>query len=200
VCVGGEVCLSVSTQTLCLLVSFLAWPFQLQQIPDQSQSSITYFAKSDTYDHRKLKAGIPVRSSLHKQFTGGLVVRWVTTGESPLLYVFVFLVFFGGEITGHVSCAWHHRWFAYQSSHCRQVWSYGAAETTRSYSSVFCQSLPNKSVDLGPVPHVRLCWGCIFSPLSQSDLLPQTLNSLCLIDQHRIVVVECSAHPDFDSV
>ncbi|ENI00045.1 hypothetical protein COCC4DRAFT_151420, partial [Bipolaris maydis ATCC 48331] len=25
-----------------------------------------------------------------KPSTGGLVVRWVTTGESPLLYVFVF--------------------------------------------------------------------------------------------------------------
>jgi hypothetical protein len=26
-----------------------------------------------------------------KHFTDGLVVRWVTTSESPLLYVFVFL-------------------------------------------------------------------------------------------------------------
>ncbi|EUC29085.1 hypothetical protein COCCADRAFT_107452, partial [Bipolaris zeicola 26-R-13] len=32
----------------------------------------------------------PVRSSLVKQFTGGLVARWVTTGESPLSYVFGF--------------------------------------------------------------------------------------------------------------
>jgi hypothetical protein len=31
---------------------------------------------------------LPVRSALFKQRTGGLVVRWVTTGESPLLYVF----------------------------------------------------------------------------------------------------------------
>ncbi|EUC41921.1 hypothetical protein COCMIDRAFT_104883, partial [Bipolaris oryzae ATCC 44560] len=43
---------------------------------------------SVTYDHRKLAAGIPVRSFVLKQFTGGLVVRWVTTGESPLSYVF----------------------------------------------------------------------------------------------------------------
>jgi hypothetical protein len=30
------------------------------------------------------------RVLLLKQRTGGLVVRWVTTGESPLLYVFGF--------------------------------------------------------------------------------------------------------------
>jgi hypothetical protein len=43
---------------------------------------------SFTYDHRTLKTRLPVRSALFKQRTGGLVVRWVTTGESPLLYVF----------------------------------------------------------------------------------------------------------------
>ncbi|OAG06611.1 hypothetical protein CC84DRAFT_1089656, partial [Paraphaeosphaeria sporulosa] len=43
---------------------------------------------SFTYDHRTLRIGLPVRSALHKQCTGGSVVRWVTTGESPLLYVF----------------------------------------------------------------------------------------------------------------
>ncbi|KAF2176281.1 hypothetical protein K469DRAFT_607773, partial [Zopfia rhizophila CBS 207.26] len=30
----------------------------------------------------------PVRSPLNKPLTGGLVVRWVTTSEYPLLYVF----------------------------------------------------------------------------------------------------------------
>jgi hypothetical protein len=43
---------------------------------------------SFTYDHRTLKTELPVRSAVLKQRTGGLVVRWVTTGESPLLYVF----------------------------------------------------------------------------------------------------------------
>ncbi|EUC29835.1 hypothetical protein COCCADRAFT_105500, partial [Bipolaris zeicola 26-R-13] len=33
-------------------------------------------------------ASHPVRSGIYKQFTGGLVVRWVTTSESPLSYVF----------------------------------------------------------------------------------------------------------------
>jgi hypothetical protein len=42
---------------------------------------------SSTYDHRILTILLPVRSAYIKQDTGGLVVRWVTTGESPLLYV-----------------------------------------------------------------------------------------------------------------
>jgi hypothetical protein len=46
---------------------------------------------SSTYDHRTLKTRLPVRSALFKQRTGGLVVRWVTTGESPLLYVFAYI-------------------------------------------------------------------------------------------------------------
>ncbi|KAF2704359.1 hypothetical protein K504DRAFT_164603, partial [Pleomassaria siparia CBS 279.74] len=37
-----------------------------------------------------MKTGLPVRSALHKHRTGGLVVKWVTIGESLLLYVFVF--------------------------------------------------------------------------------------------------------------
>jgi hypothetical protein len=41
-----------------------------------------------------LKTRLPVRSALFKQRTGGLVVRWVTTSEYPLLYVFAFLFLF----------------------------------------------------------------------------------------------------------
>jgi hypothetical protein len=48
-----------------------------------------------TYDHRTLNARLPVRSALFKQRTGGLVVKWVTISEYPLLYVFVFLVVVG---------------------------------------------------------------------------------------------------------
>ncbi|KAF1978790.1 hypothetical protein BU23DRAFT_448552, partial [Bimuria novae-zelandiae CBS 107.79] len=44
-----------------------------------------------TYDHRRLKARLPVRSAIYKQSTGGSVVKWVTISESPLLYVFVFV-------------------------------------------------------------------------------------------------------------
>ncbi|KAF2786999.1 hypothetical protein K505DRAFT_258676, partial [Melanomma pulvis-pyrius CBS 109.77] len=46
--------------------------------------------QSFTYDHRIMKIGLPVRSALHKHDTGGLVVKWVTIGESLLLYVFAF--------------------------------------------------------------------------------------------------------------
>jgi hypothetical protein len=45
-------------------------------------------AVSSTFDHRTLKTRLPVRSALFKQRTGGLVVRWVTTSEYPLLNVF----------------------------------------------------------------------------------------------------------------
>jgi hypothetical protein len=50
-----------------------------------SMSRVTF---SSTYDHRALKTRLPVRSALFKQRTGGLVVKWVTISESPLLYVF----------------------------------------------------------------------------------------------------------------
>jgi hypothetical protein len=58
----------------------------------------SFSAFSFTYDHRTLKIRLPVRSAIYKQCTGGLVVRWVTTSESPLLYVFGFFpssFFFG---------------------------------------------------------------------------------------------------------
>ncbi|OAF99627.1 hypothetical protein CC84DRAFT_1103593, partial [Paraphaeosphaeria sporulosa] len=47
-----------------------------------------FLGTSFTYDHRTLRTRLPVRSAIYKQCTGGSVVRWVTTGESPLLYVF----------------------------------------------------------------------------------------------------------------
>jgi hypothetical protein len=52
-----------------------------------------------TYDHRTLKIELPVRSAVLKQCTGGLVVRWVTTGEYPLLYVFCFPFFLLDQVT-----------------------------------------------------------------------------------------------------
>jgi hypothetical protein len=42
---------------------------------------------------------LPVRSAVLKHCTGGLVVRWVTTSESPLLYVFTkFLIWYVTEL------------------------------------------------------------------------------------------------------
>ena len=46
-----------------------------------------------TYDHRYEKTRRPVRSALFKLVTGRLVVRWVTTSESLLLYVFLSSIF-----------------------------------------------------------------------------------------------------------
>jgi len=39
------------------------------------------------YIHRQLKIGDPARSRIHKQLTGSLVVGWVTTSESVLMYL-----------------------------------------------------------------------------------------------------------------
>jgi hypothetical protein len=63
-----------------LTSEFISWHF-----------IIKYFVQTATYDHRTLKIRLPVRSAIYKQCTGGLVVRWVTTSESPLLYVLFFL-------------------------------------------------------------------------------------------------------------
>ncbi|KAF2683900.1 hypothetical protein K458DRAFT_34566 [Lentithecium fluviatile CBS 122367] len=46
-------------------------------------------SKTSTYDHRIRAASHPVRSGIYKPDTGELVVRWETTSESPLLYVFL---------------------------------------------------------------------------------------------------------------
>ncbi|KAG9557915.1 hypothetical protein KCU71_g10548, partial [Aureobasidium melanogenum] len=46
------------------------------------------------YGHSQLKTGHPVRSAIHKQLNGRLVLRWVTTWESLLLYVSPFLFAF----------------------------------------------------------------------------------------------------------
>jgi hypothetical protein len=45
---------------------------------------------TSTYGHSQLKTGHPVRSAIHKQLNGRLVLRWVTTWESLLLYVLHF--------------------------------------------------------------------------------------------------------------
>jgi hypothetical protein len=54
---------------------------------------------TSTFDHRTLRTRLPVRSALFKQRTGGLVVRWVTTSEYPLLNVFDLLFANGNENT-----------------------------------------------------------------------------------------------------
>ena len=53
-----------------------------------------------TYDHRVWRTGLPVRSAVLKPHAGELVVGWVTTSESSLMYVFIFLLLF--SIHAHV--------------------------------------------------------------------------------------------------
>ena len=48
---------------------------------------------SSTYDHRIWRTRDPVRSPLVKPDTAGLVVGSVTTSESLVLYVVIFLCF-----------------------------------------------------------------------------------------------------------
>jgi hypothetical protein len=56
-------------------------------------------------------------SALFKQDTGGLVVRWVTTSESPLLYVFIFLLKLENEgRIGVVAQRRPHVFFGHRSS------------------------------------------------------------------------------------
>jgi hypothetical protein len=45
---------------------------------------------SVTYDHRHRKTRDPVRSPIDKPVIARLVLGWVTTGESLVLYVFFF--------------------------------------------------------------------------------------------------------------
>jgi hypothetical protein len=60
-----------------------------------SEIRIVSFSVPFTYDHRYQRARRPVRSALFKLVTGRLVVRWVTTSEYLLLYVFLCLKFLG---------------------------------------------------------------------------------------------------------
>lgn len=45
---------------------------------------------SSTNDHRYVRTRHPVRSAIYKHVIAGLVLRWVTTWESPVLFVLHF--------------------------------------------------------------------------------------------------------------
>jgi hypothetical protein len=94
-------CMYLDDKCACLLSKQKGIFPSLYDIGYEGSSRITFLGKfvsnihksstfSITYDHRTLKTRLPVRSALFKQRTGGLVVRWVTTSEYPLLYVFAF--------------------------------------------------------------------------------------------------------------
>ena len=50
--------------------------------------------QENTYDHRLVRTGHPVRSAILKHQIGRLVVEWVTISESLLLYVNSSFAFF----------------------------------------------------------------------------------------------------------
>ncbi|KAG9636353.1 hypothetical protein KCU64_g14620, partial [Aureobasidium melanogenum] len=54
--------------------------------------------------HSQLKTGHPVRSAIHKQLNGRLVLRWVTTWESLLLYVLSYDHLFFCFKSNNISC------------------------------------------------------------------------------------------------
>ncbi|KAK3385274.1 hypothetical protein B0H63DRAFT_472641 [Podospora didyma] len=51
------------------------------------QQNTVFHTQNITYDHRHWKARDPVRSPIDKPVTARLVVGWVTTSESLVLYV-----------------------------------------------------------------------------------------------------------------
>src|SRR5271155_3678815 len=58
---------------------------------------LTMRLSSFANDHRTWKTGLPVRSAVLKPCAGRLVVGWVTTSESLLLFVLHFLWCCGGN-------------------------------------------------------------------------------------------------------
>jgi hypothetical protein len=108
-------------------------------------SQIIFFTsyKITTYDHRTLKIRLPVRSAIYKQCTGGLVVRWVTTSESPLLYVFC--IFFSLSLL-----------FLPPASSSFETWVSSLTVAVIAPSMPFCQ-LAIVSVDIVVVPGMFQC-------------------------------------------
>ena len=71
-------------------VGFIMWPIN-SPLPLNLQHKTLLVYVSNTYDHRKWKTELPVRSAVLKPLAGRLVVGWVTTSESRLSYVFFFV-------------------------------------------------------------------------------------------------------------
>ncbi len=66
-------------------------PFRVQDKCQRFADVLGYEIREEstvTYDHRLQEARDPVRSPKFKLMIGGSVVRWETTSEYPLLYVF----------------------------------------------------------------------------------------------------------------
>ena len=87
----------MTSDVLCIFAPNVNW--YAQEIPftstnkHQLHNMVLRHTQTDTYDHRVWKTGLPVRSAVLKPHAGELVVGWVTTSESSLLYVFCFDTF-----------------------------------------------------------------------------------------------------------
>ncbi|KAG9526725.1 hypothetical protein KCV07_g1, partial [Aureobasidium melanogenum] len=71
--------------------------------------------------HSQLKTGHPVRSAIHKQLNGRLVLRWVTTWESLLLYVLRLLFYSNTHIESIYLCS-HQLFVTLGSLNCSSPW------------------------------------------------------------------------------
>ena len=69
-------------------------PILINEVVQLSELIVITSLLADTYDHRVWRTGLPVRSAVLKPHAGRLVVWWVTTCESLLLYVFYFCLLF----------------------------------------------------------------------------------------------------------
>lgn len=68
------------------------------RVPDPALCNINmWLLRLSTYGHRQMNIEDPVRSPVLKHLTARLVLRWVTTWESRVLYV---LPFFGALTSG----------------------------------------------------------------------------------------------------
>ncbi|KOS36186.1 hypothetical protein ACN38_g13097, partial [Penicillium nordicum] len=77
-------------------------PFYRQTTGDGILSTTLFLCasqgqSSDLHSRGVWKTGLPVRSAVLKPHAGELVVGWVTTSESSLLYVFVHPFFFDSD-------------------------------------------------------------------------------------------------------
>ncbi|KAH0138730.1 hypothetical protein KCU67_g15393, partial [Aureobasidium melanogenum] len=79
----------------------------------------------------QLKTGHPVRSAIHKQLNGRLVLRWVTTWESLLLYVLLF---------GHLNFG-HCLYYPFCLCELRPVWLVAAICALMDYVPSFLTSV-----------------------------------------------------------
>ncbi|PWY69635.1 hypothetical protein BO94DRAFT_477670, partial [Aspergillus sclerotioniger CBS 115572] len=88
-----------------------------------------FLVLSTTYDHRVWRTGLPVRSAVLKPHAGRLVVGWVTTSESLLLYVFVPSFLFLFSISPIIS--FFHYLFVFKLIHVMTVWLHLYARLNR---------------------------------------------------------------------